>query len=584
MAAATANFQRDSSSPYGAAAIAACHCGLGFAPCKFPGHWQHGWIPQHYQRAPESQFGEKIGRTKLWVARKDQADFLIAHDFLEARAIGLPVVYVPRSSTKRIPNSLLVVPAHSLEYTTHTWKFDEHAEQIDTIRNDFDLVVAVVHQDCIKKGYWVKQFERLNIDVIPGAQVSDPTSLYRLEALFSAFEFVTSNTVGSHIAYASLWGAKVSIFGSYAALRKEDYCNTPFYQQFPHLLQPAIEAMSESVIRQHFPCLFVEHPKIAEQRIEWAEFQVGVENKLSPREMRKAFEWTLPRRTASRAYAFAAPIAEQLLPEAIKRPLRKRIYPQLAFQAELEREVQRLSLLPEYQDGSTSILGSDITFPSGPSCAYQLKSIFRQEIYKFNTLNSNPVIIDGGANIGLASIYFARNLPNARILAFEADEKICRFFRQNLLSFGLSSVEVNPTALWTDDRGVAFAPEGGDAGKIVFENSSDARLIPSVRLRDLLHEPIDLLKLDVEGAEVDLLLDCADVLHNVERIFVEYHACFGKVQRLNELIDLLSISGFRLHVLSPIPAAQPFVYRPVRFGYDLFLEIFAVREPARSST
>ncbi len=564
---------------YGNVSIAASHCRLPEPGIVIPGLWQHGWAAPHRTLSPEYQFGEcALTRDMhLWVARRDQECFLRNEAFPLARAIGLPAIYVPRSSTKRIPKSLLIVPAHSLEYTTHTWKFDEYAEQIDSIRGDFEVVAAIVHQDCIKKGYWVKQFERLKIEVIPGAHVSDPTSLYRLEAIFSAFEFVTSNSVGSHIAYASLWGAKVSIFGTYAAVREEDYSNTPFYQLFPHLLRPAIDGLSESVTNHYFPFLFVDHPKDAELRIAWAEFQVGMENKLSPQELRKAFGWTLPRRTAKRAYQLAAPIAEEWLPEAIKRPLLKRLYPQAPFQDVLGEEVKRLTLLPAYQAGSTSILGQELNFPSGPSCAYQLKSIFGQEVYKFRTTNSTPRIIDGGANIGLASIYFARCFPNANIQAYEPDEHICSILEHNLQSFNLNNVEVHRLALWTDDQGVSFASEGADAGKIVADNSARTQHVPSVRLRDLLQQPVELLKLDVEGAEVDLLIDCASSLQNVERIFVEYHAEFGKPQRLQELLGVLTQSGYRVHVLSPFPADQPFMHRPIKCGYDLLLEIFAVR-------
>ncbi len=574
------DLNRDVNSAYGAASIAARYCGLRHARSPYPGRWQHGWSAPHRSIAPEYEFseGSLASSETLWVARVDQQEFLQSYGFTNVRAIGIPIVYVPRSSTSRTPKSLLIVPAHSLEYTTHTWKFDEYAEQIDSIRGDFEVVAAIVHQDCIKKGYWVKQFERLNIEVIPGAQLYDPTSLYRLEALFSAFEFVTSNAVGSHIAYASLWGAKVSIFGSYAAVRKEDYSNTPFYQQFPHLLQRAIEGLSEAVTREHFPFYFVDHPKDAEQRIEWAEFQVGADNKLSPRELRKAFGWTLPRRTSARVYRSIAPIAEEWLPEAVKRPLRKRLYPQLALQQNLELEATRLSQLPAYQEGSTSILGPKLVFPSGPSCAYQLKSLFGNEVYKFTTLNPTPRVIDGGANIGLASIYFARNFPNAIIHAYEADERVCEFLRKNLNSFDASNVEVHRAALWTDNQGVSFAPEGSDAGKIVAQDLKGTKLVPSIRLRELLQQPVDLLKLDVEGSEVDLLLDCDGAFESVERIFVEYHAEFAKPQRLNALIELLSRNGFRLHIHSPFPAEQPFVYRPVKFGYDLLLEIFAIRE------
>jgi FkbM family methyltransferase len=568
----------DARTPYGAIQIAARYCGLRSAALTVPGQWQHGWTAPDYKPSPQSLFGEALANEKLWVARKDQEHYLKEQGYASARAIGLPCVYVPRSGVERIPNTLLVVPAHSLSYTTHLWKFDEFADQVATLKDDFDVVAAVVHGDCIEKGYWAPHFREHGITVFPGAKASDPTSLIRLEMLFSAFDCLVSNKVGSHIAYASLWGARVSLFGTYVTVNEEDYANDPFYRKHPELLGPAIRAGSEQTIREQFSGFFIDHPKSASQRIEWAEYQLGVENRLLPQELKQAFGWTLPRRTASRAYASAAPIAEDWLPESIKRPLRKKLYPQTAFREDVEHEATRLSRLPQYESGSTAVLGSALRFPSGPSCAYQLKSIFGQEVYKFKTLNPTPLIIDGGANIGIASIYFARHFSQAKILAFEPDPKICDFLNDNLRSFQVTNVEVHQAALWTDDKGVSLAPEGGDAGKVVSESSTGTQSVASVRLRDLLDEPVDLLKLDVEGAQVDLLIDCADRLQNVDRLFVEYHSQFGKPQRMQEIIAALTHAGFRLHVITPFSAEQPFVHRPVKCGYDLLMEIFAIRQ------
>jgi len=402
--------------------------------------------------------------------------------------------------------------------------------------------------------------------------------MYRLEQLFSTFEYVTTNISGSHIAYATMWGAKVSIFGDYAEAQVEDYANAPFYVAYPHLLQPAIEAVSDKVTRQHFPEFFVDHPKHAVERVEWGEYQVGADNRLSPRELRKAFGWGLAGRTKQKAFHFAVPIARKLLPADVKDSLYGWLHPEFGRKLAIEREAKRINEVPAYQQGTTSVLGAELTFIHGASCAYQLRSLFGNEVYKFSTTKECPTIIDGGANIGMASIYFARLFPKARVLAFEADPAICKVLQKNLQSFKACNVEVHEAALWIDDQGVAFEADGGDAGRVVAGDHVQAVRVPSKRLRDLLDEPIDLLKLDVEGAELDMLLDCADALENVERIFVEYHSSFDKPQRMHELITLLNSAGFRLHIHSPSPAMQPLTYRPVPHGYDLLLEIFAFRK------
>lgn len=272
----------------------------------------------------------------------------------------------------------------------------------------------------------------------------------------------------------------------------------------------------------------------------------------------------------------AVPIAEEWLPEVIKRPLVKRIYPQLAFQRDLEQEISRLSLLPADHEGSTSILGPKLTFPSAPDCTRQLWSTFGTEIYKFNTLKQKPFIIDVGAGIGIASIYFAQNFRDAKILAFEADIKRCDCLRKNLLSFKIENVQVHEANFRTANGRNKFASDSLGTDNLV-NNGAYITQTSSGCLRDLLVEHVDMLKLDVEGSEVDWLLECADLLQNVDRLFVEYYSSFSNPQRLQELINVLVESGFRIHFHSPLPAVQPFIHRPINRGCDLLLGIFGFR-------
>src|ERR1700741_4710485 len=76
-------------------------------------------------------------------------------------------------------------------------------------------------------------------------------------------------------------------------------------------------------------------------------------------------------------------------------------------------------------------------------------------------------------------------------------------------------------------------------------------------MRDWLNEPIDLLKLDIEGAEFDVLKDCDDRLSIVKCLFVEYHSFASQRQRLPELFAMLRDAGFRVHVQKDYFRASP---------------------------
>jgi hypothetical protein len=51
---------------------------------------------------------------------------------------------------------------------------------------------------------------------------------------------------------------------------------------------------------------------------------------------------------------------------------------------------------------------------------------------------------------------------------------------------------------------------------------------------------IDMLKLDIEGAEVDVIVDCLDRLHNIHNVLVEYHSFRWHKQRIDELLHAVN--------------------------------------------
>jgi hypothetical protein len=103
-------------------------------------------------------------------------------------------------------------------------------------------------------------------------------------------------------------------------------------------------------------------------------------------------------------------------------------------------------------------------------------------------------------------------------------------------------------------------------------------LVPTVRLRDYLNEPVEFLKLDIEGAEIDVMLDCADKLGEVAQMFVEYHGFAGKASRLLELLTAIEEAGFSVYVEQEHgPAPSPFIERPHHVGMDVQLNLYCYR-------
>jgi hypothetical protein len=105
--------------------------------------------------------------------------------------------------------------------------------------------------------------------------------------------------------------------------------------------------------------------------------------------------------------------------------------------------------------------------------------------------------------------------------------------------------------------------------------------IASIRLASLLSEPVALLKLDIEGAEVAAIIDAADALSYAERIFVEYHGRETERQRLHEMLAVVGDAGFRYWIQDEWVPRNPFLRVETDYGMDLRLNIFAIRSDSR---
>jgi FkbM family methyltransferase len=233
-------------------------------------------------------------------------------------------------------------------------------------------------------------------------------------------------------------------------------------------------------------------------------------------------------------------------------------------------------------EATTHILGAPLRLSHAASFEGMYREIFEREIFSFDAESTSPRMLDCGAHVGLASIYLGRRHPNARITAFEADPKIAAVARENLDAFGLRHVEVVAAAVADHDGVVAFSATGDLAGRIGPVHglqSADRREVPSVRLARYLEEPVEFLKMDIEGAEAAVLVSVADRLHRVRRLFVEYHGFAGQEQKLPEFLTLLSDVGFRHYITTAYDfRRRPFLDVSDHCGMDVQLNIFCTRD------
>lgn len=188
------------------------------------------------------------------------------------------------------------------------------------------------------------------------------------------------------------------------------------------------------------------------------------------------------------------------------------------------RELQRVmnSQLPEEVLSLQSLDYSITVRPGTDDVPALINNAVRKEYGRFKKGFSPKVIIDAGAYIGDTSAYFLSRFPEAHVIALEPNPESYDLAIRNLAPYG-ERVKLIQAALWNEvsdlkisgeQMGAALANEGIEIKSVT---------IPSLMGKFGL-EFIDVLKLDIEGAEIDVLLNAKqDWLDKVGLIMLETH-------------------------------------------------------------
>ena len=193
------------------------------------------------------------------------------------------------------------------------------------------------------------------------------------------------------------------------------------------------------------------------------------------------------------------------------------------------------------------------------SLDYLFDEIFVGLEYHFETASDAPVIVDCGSNIGMSVLFFKWLHPRARIVAFEPGERAFSLLQENVRRNRLADVTVHNRPVGDDEGTIVFHVDPGDPGSFMmsaFESRMPkaTREVQMVRLSTLIDGPVDFLKLDVEGAELDVLRDLqrSGRLRLISQMVIEYHHHLAEDHdRLSELLAILESSGFGYQVASP---------------------------------
>lgn len=156
-----------------------------------------------------------------------------------------------------------------------------------------------------------------------------------------------------------------------------------------------------------------------------------------------------------------------------------------------------------------------------------LNQVFLAEEYKLPYAIDPKVIVDGGANIGITSRYFHHWYPNAMIHAIEPEQENFEMLMRNCGK--MERVHLHHAAIWPVTTVVGLINESEEPWSFeCMENPAQGQVTAqTLTLESILEQcggTIDLLKLDVEGAEKILFETHAERwLPHVKCIVVELH-------------------------------------------------------------
>lgn len=200
--------------------------------------------------------------------------------------------------------------------------------------------------------------------------------------------------------------------------------------------------------------------------------------------------------------------------------------------------------------GQHSRIWASLSHASTILAAYANPPDWAEWVYWKKELQPGDLFVDIGANVGIYSILAAE--LGCRVIAFEPDLQAVSTLRRNLELNNCEDRVTIVTAAVTDQDGCINFAQGQDALGYLGQNSTTNLGLETrcARLDSEIHEEIAGLKIDVEGAELAVLMGAKALLasRKVKRIQVEWNdrsrVNFGTSRQ--PLAQFLTDHGFEL--------------------------------------
>jgi FkbM family methyltransferase len=161
------------------------------------------------------------------------------------------------------------------------------------------------------------------------------------------------------------------------------------------------------------------------------------------------------------------------------------------------------------------------------------------------------VVVDAGGHVGLFSLLASAHA--GKVVTLEPDSRNFELLSENLARNAAANVEPRHCALASESGNVGFVERNRTSAGSIVVAEEGSRFVDAVSLDAIVEEtgPVDLLKLDIEGAEFDVLDGASEeTLRQVAAVAAELHLD-EQADRLAPTVERLRSSGFAVSVRRP---------------------------------
>ena len=513
-------------------------------------------------------------KTKKFKEKKRKQCYTLPSPFVFARkSLNIEQVNDAQSS--------IFFVSHSTKQVISQKSVEEYHQELKALPEIYKPPTICLHIHDIDRGL-DREFRALGYKVVTAGNSLEEEFTEKFYRILSKHMYAISDTIGSHTFYAVEMGIPFGLYGE-----------EPIYINYGDLNVEMGKYTSYKELESYKKALslFSGLPKeINQEQKEFCEEHLGLEHGLSrskasfvlyksfliwladlknSRELLDAFFRRLKTYSKSTIDKFLDFSLRKLLTKIgfkkiSKEKVRLSEYEQVKDFI-LSKDYKKIKEISRYTLAKVSFLGRELNIVDNVSFLEMTKELFLKNIYDFKSDNKTPYIIDCGANIGLSVIYFKKLYPKSIIVAIEADPNIYNVLTQNILSYDFSDVQCINSAVWINSESLHFKEEGSWGGYLSSELEIEEKTIEvkAIDLRKIIDRKIDFLKIDIEGAETDVLIHAQDlIVKYVDHLFFEWYSLRDERQQLGRILKYFEDNGFRYHIKESANRETPFTNRP----------------------